>query len=211
MTDLDLERLGDVWRQQPDPQELEALKRSAEQVSRQARRAQFLDSGLAIVVSAVLLVLAISHPEPATLLLGGAAIVFMLTSTVRQRKLRELEVKSLTGTAEEMLQQAVSSAEATLKRQRFGLITSPPAVLLGFAFAATLDEGLERFLDKLRGEALGSVLIAVLLLMMSLIGYAYLVRQMNQTKKQLERLRALRDSFRHERQRGDGLVPEDDR
>ena len=43
MTDFDLDRLGDVWRQQPDPAEMERLQRSAAAVSRRARWAQLVD------------------------------------------------------------------------------------------------------------------------------------------------------------------------
>ena len=37
MSDFDLDRLGDVWRQQPDPAEMERLQRTAAAVSRRAR------------------------------------------------------------------------------------------------------------------------------------------------------------------------------
>ena len=45
MSDFDLDRLGDVWRQQPDPAEMERLQKSAAAVARRARRAQVVDVG----------------------------------------------------------------------------------------------------------------------------------------------------------------------
>ena len=54
MTDLDLDRLGDLWRQRPTPSEMESLRRTAEAVQRKARWGQWLDYGAAIVVALLL-------------------------------------------------------------------------------------------------------------------------------------------------------------
>ena len=43
MSDFDLDRLGDVWRQQPDPAEMERLQRTAIAVARRARLSAILD------------------------------------------------------------------------------------------------------------------------------------------------------------------------
>ena len=88
MIDFDLDRLGDVWRQRPDPAELEALKRSAEIVRRRARWAQLIDIVAAVVVAAVVLLLVLSNPKVDTLLVGGAAILMLLGTQVRSRRLR---------------------------------------------------------------------------------------------------------------------------
>ena len=48
MSDFDLDRLGDVWRQQPDPEEVARLQKSAAAVARRARLAQVIDIGAAV-------------------------------------------------------------------------------------------------------------------------------------------------------------------
>ena len=91
MIDFDLDRLGDVWRQRPDPAELEHLKRSADAVRRRARWAQLIDIVAALVVAAVVLLLVLSNPKADTLLVGGAAILMLLGTQVRSRRLRQRE------------------------------------------------------------------------------------------------------------------------
>lgn len=202
MTDFDLDRLGDVWRQQPDPAEMEALRHTAETVARRARRAQLADAMLGIVVSAAVLILALSHARPATVLLGGAAIALMLYSSVRQRRLRKLELESLVGSAEEMLDQSIDRLRATVKRTRLGLITMAPAFAIGIGFGAALDNDpgagfIARFSDDPWAPlALAAILVAILA--GSLIHYYHALRR---DRAELERLIALRDAFREERER----------
>ena len=44
MTDFDLDRLGELWRQDPEPAEIERMRQSAAAISRRARRAQLADN-----------------------------------------------------------------------------------------------------------------------------------------------------------------------
>src|SRR5690606_12347868 len=103
MTDLDLERLGTMWRQSPDPAEMENLRRSAAQVRKRARAAQRVDAIAALLVSLVILFLVLSNPKIDTLAVGGGALLILLTSQIRSRRLRKAELEALTGTTEEML------------------------------------------------------------------------------------------------------------
>src|SRR5207237_8830035 len=59
MSDFDLDRLGDVWRQQPDPAEMERLRRTAIAVARRARLGAIVDVLAAVAVAAVVFVLVI--------------------------------------------------------------------------------------------------------------------------------------------------------
>lgn len=201
MTDFDLDRLGDVWRQQPDPAEMEALRRTAEAVAKRARRAQLADAALAIFVSAVVLALALSSPRPATLLIGGAAIALMLYTSIRQRRLRKLELESLGGSAEEMLDQSIDRLRATVKRTRLGMISMVPAFAIGIGFGAALDKDpgagiIARFGDDPWAPlAAAAILIAVLT-----GGLIHYYRTFRRDRSELERLTAMRDAFRQERE-----------
>ncbi|MDQ8755233.1 hypothetical protein RCO27_03225 [Sphingosinicella sp. LHD-64] len=199
MTDFDLERLGDMWRQDPDPAEIEKLRRTADRVARHARRAQFADAAFAILVSIVVLILAISNPRPATLLIGGAAIALMLGSSIRQRKLRALELKSLTGTAEQMLDQSIARAHATLKRVRTGLLGGLPGVILGLAFGAALESGsVDGILADIGERLAGPHSVAVHLVIIVAALYIYLFVMMRRSRRELKSLTVLRDAYRRE-------------
>ncbi|GAA4810387.1 hypothetical protein GCM10023232_01870 [Sphingosinicella ginsenosidimutans] len=128
MTDFDLDRLGELWRQDPDPEEIERMRQTASALSRRARRAQIADTLGAVVACAAMVALVIINHNPKTLLVAIGVLLFLLYVFVRNRKLRETEIGMLTGTTEEMLDQSIERAEATRKRARFNLIAGPTMV-----------------------------------------------------------------------------------
>lgn len=204
MTDFDLERLGDVWRQQPDPAELERLQRSAAAVSRRARWTQYLHITTTLAVAAMVVVLVLLSPQRGTILIGTAALVFLLYNHVRSRRVRQIELRSLSGTTEAMLDQSIERLEASLKYNLYSLIVLGPGLVIGVLLAASTgmspDEGM---LSAVRSSPLLRFLlskgsIAVLAAMI-----AYAIFGMRRARRELERLRAMRESFREERKSSD--------
>jgi hypothetical protein len=201
MTDLDLERLGDVWRQQPDPAEMERLQRTAAAVSRRARWGQAVDVISAVAVAAVVILLVISNPQRNTLLMGSAAIVVLLVSNIRQRKLRQVELMGLTGGTEEMLDQSIARVEATLKRSRFALIAIGPSLLVGgfVAASAGASRGGSVFpalndLPLLRVLWAGAAITGI-------AGFAiFTAFAIRRGRQELERLITMREAYRRERE-----------
>lgn len=200
MTDLDLERLGDMWRQQPDPAELERLHRSANIVRRRARLKQVSDVAAAVIVGGVVLFLVISSGKIEAAMAGSAAILVLLVSNVRQRRLRQVELRSLSGATEDMLDQSIARVETTLRHNRISLAAIGPVVALGTIFAASVENGqgpLGSFLSAdpvLRGLWWGgalAVLAATILVPLLSI---------RRGKRELQRLHALRNSYRAEGQ-----------
>lgn len=200
MTEIDLDRLGDVWRAQPDPAEIERLRRSAEKVRRRARLGQITDFWLALLVSGVVLALIISNPTVATGLVGGAAILLMLYSTVRQRRLRMLEFATLSGSTENMLDQSISRTRATIRRAWLNLLTTPLGLPLGIALGAALDRGRgSGIYQRVTSEPSIAALVAIVLLVAMAAICAYLVHVLRTSRRELERLIQLRDAYEAER------------
>lgn len=200
MTDFDLERLGDVWRQQPDAAELEMLRRSAAAVSRRARWAQLLNIGVAIVVAAIVLFIVFANPQRSSVLMGSAAIFVLLYSNIRSRRLREIELRGLTGTTENMLDQSIERVEATLKYNRFTLIAIGPAIAVGLLFAASANVPSG---DGISSIVQSSPTIRFMLLAIGAGAFAgsvaFLLLAVRRGRRELRRLAAMRDSFREER------------
>jgi hypothetical protein len=199
MTDLDLDRLGDVWRQQPDPAEMERLQRSAAAVSRRARLARVIDIGAALAVAAVVILLVLSNPKIGTFMIGAAAILVLLGSNIRLRNLRQIELRSLSGSTEDMLDQTIERIETTLKHNRLSLIAIGPAFLMGLLVSSTADrDGIGRLFPILRDIPLSrpmwSVLAAIVLAIVALV----IALGMRRGRRELERLRAMREAYRHE-------------
>ncbi len=199
MSEIDLDRLGDVWRTQPDPAEIEQLRRSAEAVQRRARWAQFADFWLAFVVSGVILALVISNPQLKTSLVGGFVILYLLYSTRRQQRLRAIELKTLSGSTERMLDQSIESAEAAVRRTRMSLIMTGPAVLLGLGFAAAVDSaGGQNPLQKLSTMPWVGMFAVPALVIALAVASLYMVRTNIRSRREIERLKSLRDAYRAE-------------
>jgi hypothetical protein len=198
MTDLDLERLGDVWRQRPNPAELEQLKRSAEAVQRRARWAQAVDIVAAVVVAGVVLLLVSSNPTTDTLIVGGGAILVLLFGQMRSRRLRQKELRSLTGTTEQMLDQSIERVRAGLVRARSALVLLPSGILLGLlvAFVAVPPSDTE-FAERFAQPGVSTAIqIAVFLTVAAAI--VHFLRAIRAGRREMERLTALRDAYRQE-------------
>lgn len=198
MTEFDLDHLGDLWRAQPDPAEIERLRRSAEAVQRRARWGQVTDAWLALLVSAVVLTLIISNPRIETAAVGGGAIFFMLYSTIRQRRLRVLELATLGASTEHMLDQSIDRAKAIVQRTRFGLFLSPLGLPIGIGFGAALNlgqgssllQGLNaRPLTLGMGLALAAAGVAICL---------YFLRIGRNAQLELQRLQHMREAYHTE-------------
>jgi hypothetical protein len=199
VSDIDLDRLGDVWRTQPDPAEIERIRRGAEAVRRRARLGQVADFWLALLVSVVVLVLMLSNPTVATGLVGAAAILVMLTSTVRQRRLRLLELATLSGSTEHMLDQSIERARTTIRRARLNLLTTPLGLPLGIGFGWALDRGEgSGIYQRLTSEPLVAALVTVVLFVALVAICAYLVRILRGARRELERLVQLRQAYEAE-------------
>lgn len=203
MSDLDLERLGDLWRQQPDPAELERLRRTALAVSRRARLARIVDIATAALVAGVVVLLVLSNPQTETVVSGSAAILLLLAVTVRQRRLREVELRSLTGGTEQMLDQSIERVGATLRHNRLSLIAMGPVLAITFLFASTAD-----IADSPLFAALAASPALRLLWegfwIAAIAGIAlFLVFAIRRGRRELERLQAMRESYRQERESTD--------
>lgn len=200
MTEIDLERLGDVWRQQPDPAEMERLQRTAAAVSRRARFAQIVDLGAAAAVAGVVILLVLANPSVRTLIMGGAAILVLLFGNIRQRKLRQVELRSLTGGTEEMLDQSIERIETTVRHHRFGLVTMGPVLLVAFLFASAAERRSGPILGPLRDAPWFPYLwiggwIAVLAGVILFSSFS-----IRRGRRELERLYAMREAYRQERE-----------
>ena len=199
MGDFDLDRLGDVWRQQPDPAEMERLQRTAIAVARRARLAAILDIFASIAVAVVVIILVITNPRVQTMVMGSAAILVLLGSNIRLRKLRQVELKGLTGTTEDMLDQSINRVETTVRHHKFTLYAIPPVLLGTFIFAATAAPERRAILGAFgeipwfRTIVLGAGIAALAALAIFLILF------IRRGRRELNRLTAMRDAYREER------------
>jgi hypothetical protein len=203
MTDLDLERLGDVWRQRPDPAELEELRRTADAVRRRARWAQVIDVVAAVTVAGVVLLLVLSNPRIDTIIVGAGAVLILLVSQVRQRRVRRIELKSLTGTTEEMLDQSIGRIRTTIRHNRFTLLAMCPGLIIGYLVASAAGRSVGTVVGSLSNAPLfraAWVGLAVTLVAAAALAFVFRIRRL---QRELDRLTAMRGFYRDERESND--------
>ena len=71
------------------------------------------------------------NPKPGTFLIGAAAILVLLAGNIRLRRVRQIELRNLTGNTEEMLDQSITRVETTARHQRFSALVIAPAAVIG--------------------------------------------------------------------------------
>ena len=198
MSDFDLDRLGDVWRQQPDPAEMERLQKSATAVARRARLSQVLDIGGAVAVSAAVILLVAANPRLDTVMIGAAAILVLLFSNIRLRKVRRAELRTLTGSTEDMLAQSIDRVETTLRYRRFTLIGFGPALVVGALVSAQSERrGVFSVLRDLSPSYRYALLLVVVLISI------HVWRALRREREELNRLKTMREAYRNERESSD--------
>jgi len=200
MSDFDLDRLGDVWRQQPNPAEMARLQRTAIAIARRARLSAILDICAALAVAAVVIVLVLTNPKVETLVMGSAALFVLLWSNIRLRKVREVQLRELAGTTENMLDQSIARVETTLRHHKFTLFATPTVFLIFWVgFTTTAAPRPESMIANLRAipwfrtTLLGGAFAAM-------VGLAvFLFVSIRRGRRELERLQAMREAYRQER------------
>lgn len=203
MSDIDLDRLGDLWRAEPDAEELRALRRAARKARIRGRVAAAFELALAGVMIVALIGVVLINPQPRTGLAASAVILLLLYSQTRQRRFRQIELKSLTGDTATIIDQSVERVEAKLKRTRLGLLMTGPAVVFGFLLAFALDvDGSGEMLRGMWGDGRTRTAASAVAIMVVLIAIAQTVTGFRQSKRELRRLRELQSSYRRERAAG---------
>jgi hypothetical protein len=211
VSDFDLDRLGSLWRTEPEAEEMRELKRSADLARRKARWLMILDYALAgVTIGAVLLILAV-NPKPEALLVGGAAVFVMITSLLRRRRLRRFELQGLVGDTESMLESSIVRIEATVKRAKSGLMVIGPSIFLGLLFGFIVDKGGGgAALPTIEGDAWRGVVVRGLFIFIVVATIAQLVLSIRRSRAELNRLIRLREAFRQEHEGSRPDSPEND-
>jgi hypothetical protein len=199
VNDFDLDRLGSLWRTEPEAGEIRELKRSADLARRKAYWTSLLDYGLAsIAVGTVLLILGF-NPKLEAVLVGGTAVVVAIMSLTGRKRARRIELQSLAGDTESMLETSIAAVEARLRRSKSGLMVIGPSILLGVLFGFIVDKGGGgATLPTLEGEAWRGLVVRGLLIFIIAVTVIQLILSVRRSRAELYRLFQLREAYRLE-------------
>lgn len=201
MSDFDLDRLGDVWRRRPDPAEIEELLRSAGKARRRAQISQIVDAVGAVVAIIVVAAFVILNPRPEFLALGGATMFVLLVSNIRLRKLRQVELRGLTGSAEDMIDQSIERVEKAINYQRLCLFAMPVLIAGYSAVSLLVDHSGGGLLDFIFGSTPAVRVLWVGAGIGAMAGLTLLLAaSLRRERRELGKLCAMRDAYRDERE-----------
>lgn len=199
MSDLDLDKLGALWREALPEEETRDLERSARHVSRRAKLALVGGYVLAAAIGVAVLVIVAINPEGETAFFGGVALLLLLLSQVRRRRYRQIEIQGLTGDTEAMIDQLIERQQATLKLARFSLWIIGPATVAGIFFGSAVggSAGSKLFLERVADMESRLLLLGIAFLLIATMA-AQIVIAMRKHGCELDRLIALREAYRQE-------------
>jgi hypothetical protein len=129
--------------------------------------------------------------------MGAAAILVLLGSNIRQRKLRQIELRSLAGTTEDMLDQSIERVGTTLRHNRFTLVAMGPVMVVGVLLASAADRGSDWMPGVVGAPAIRMLFLGAGVVVIAGIAAA-LFLAVRRGRRELERLQAMRESYRRE-------------
>jgi ABC-type dipeptide/oligopeptide/nickel transport system permease component len=130
--------------------------------------------------------------------IGTAAIIVLLVSNIRLRRLRQIELRGLAGTTEAMLDQSIERVESTLRYRRFALVAIVPAIVIGNMVASSAERSLGSWLDSVRGIPHFVIAWAAFWLTVLAGMVLFVTLSLRRGRRELERLKAMRDAYRQE-------------
>ena len=197
MNDADFQEFADLWTE-PDPGEEEAVEALVRNARRQGRLMAWADIALAVVI--------IGGGIGATLLqptITTAAIVFLLIGSttwlnLQRRKLRQMTRTLATGDRVSFIDASILIARANLRRVTLGMAMLPFLILLAIGFKISLRSGgqIGNPAEALLIWAQSTRGIITLTLMSGFV--AFMSRSRFKLKRELRRLRHLRDEYESE-------------
>jgi hypothetical protein len=208
VSDLDLERLGELWRGDPQPEAIEELRRAAAAAKRRGPVKTMLDYALAVVMAAAVLFIIAVDRQVDTAFVGAVALLMLIFGQLRQRRFRRLELESLSGDTSSMIDQSIERVEATFKHASQGLLLLPPAITLGIVLGFVSDDATRPFFSRLGDNPLSALLLAAIMFIALPAMVVHLILTKRRSRRELERLHALREAYRKEENEAD-LAPEE--
>jgi hypothetical protein len=165
-----------------------------------------LDYGLAAIAVGIVLLIIGFNPKLEAVLVGTAAVVVAVMSLTGRKRARRIELESLAGDTESMLESSIARVEARLKRSKSGLMVIGPSILLGILFGFIVDQGGGgAALPTIEGEAWRGLVVRGLFIFIVVVTVVQLVLAVRRGRAELDRLIQLREAYRLEHE---GTRPE---
>ncbi|HEX8261575.1 MAG TPA: hypothetical protein VF547_01745 [Allosphingosinicella sp.] len=197
MTDPDLQRLADLWRE-PDAADQGAFEALARRARLRGRIVAYLNfAAVAVTVGGVAIGV---FMKPGTVTMVAAIALILVTVVVlrKRRQIKQMTRTLETAGREAFIETSISNATANLRRTRLSLSFFPIGVVVALFYKMSVRVGgrtelmLDAFLEWAPSPR-GLVTFAILGLL-----FAWGLRSASRTKRELRQLEELRSAYAEE-------------
>ncbi|HYE28985.1 MAG TPA: hypothetical protein VEA61_12250 [Allosphingosinicella sp.] len=203
MTDPDLQDLADLWKE-PDAAEQEGFEAMARKARLRGRILAYLDfAAVAIILGGSILGIFLT-PGAVTMLAAIALIAITIIVTRKRRQIKQMTRTLDTASRQAFIETSISNATANLRRTKLSLAFFPIGVAIALFYKMAVRTGghTERMLGSFI-EWVQTPRGLLTLIVLSLL-FAWGVRTLSRTRRELERLGELRAVYEEEARHEDG-------
>ncbi|HEX8225678.1 MAG TPA: hypothetical protein VF605_17845 [Allosphingosinicella sp.] len=198
MTDPDLQKLAELWKEADSAEPPQAFETMARKARRRGRIFAWLDVAAVTFILGTSLVGFLMEPGPVTMVAAIALVVTTLIVTRKRRQIKQMTRTLDTASRGAFIDTSISNAAANLRRTRLSLAFFPLGVVIALTYKMALrangrtDLIPATFVEWVQTPR-GIITMALLALL-----FAWGVRTARRTKRELRRLEELRAAYSEE-------------
>lgn len=198
MTDPDLQKLADLWKEADASEPQPAFEAMARKARRRGRIFAWLDFAAVAFILATSVIGFVMEPGPITMAAAIALIVITVIVTRKRSQIRQMTRTLDTASREAFVDTSISNATANLRRTRLSLAFFPLGVVIALVYKMALRAGGRTdlipatFVDWVQTSR--GIITMVLLALL----FAWGVRTERRIRRELRRLEELRAAYSEE-------------
>ena len=204
MTDPDLQKLADLWRETDAAEPQPAFEAMARKARRRGRIFAWLDFAAVAFILATSVIGFVMKPGAITMVAAIALIVTTVIVTRKRRQIKQMTRTLDTASREAFVDTCISNATANLRRTRLSLAFFPLGVVVALTYKMALRAGGRTelipatFVEWVQTPR-GIITLALLVLL-----FAWGVGTARRIRRELRRLEELRAAYSEEDRRDQG-------
>ena len=198
MTDPDLQKLADLWKEADSSEPQPAFEAMARKARRRGRIFAWLDFAAVAFILVTSLVGFLMEPGPVTMVAAIALVVTTLIVTRKQRQIKQMTRTLDTASRSAFIDTSISNATANLRRTRLSLAFFPLGVVIALTYKMALRVGGRT--ELIPGEFVDWVQTPRGIITMALLAllFAWGLSTARRIRRELLRLEELRAAYAEE-------------
>lgn len=198
MTDPDLQKLADLWKESDSAEPQPAFEAMARKARRRGRIFAWLDFAAVTFILATSLIGFFMTPGAITMVTAIALIVTTLIVTRKRRQIKQMTKTLDTASREAFIDTSISNATANLRRTRLSLAFFPLGVVCALTYKMALRAGGRTELIPATFVEWVQTSRGIITLVLLALLFAWGLRTAGRVRRELRRLEDLRAAYSEE-------------